>query len=163
MIITRNFAPPTLPARLKAPQQPPVPGPPPEPSSPRGEVFVQSGASCAHTLAKIGGLTNGGSLGYLGGAMVAGSLGTSGPVALALGLTGAAVGGTVGWKAMGRVSDWAAHLAQKVAPGHALGAELAGRTALNLAVDLLAGSPVTAALDLSMTAGWGLYRASKHH
>ncbi|MBT9589188.1 hypothetical protein IV102_38020 [bacterium] len=153
MIVCRH-SPPQVPLRLAAPAPPP---PPPLPT--RGEVFSQSSSACARTLAQLGGVSNGGSLGYLAGSMLAGSLATSGNVALGLALLGAGVGGAVGWKAMGKVSDWAARLATRALPGHALHAEAAGRTALNLAVDLLSGSPITAAVDLSVTAGWGLYRS----
>lgn len=93
--------------------------------------------------------------------MLAGSLATSGNAALGLALLGAGVGGAAGWKAMGKVSDWAGRVATRALPSHPLQAEAAGRTALNLAVDLLSGSPLTAAVDLSVTAGWGLYRAAR--
>ena len=63
------------------------------------------------------------------------------------------------YKVGGQLSDWAARAAVKMSPKHALGAELAGRTTLNLALHLLTGSPVTAALDLSVTTGWGAYKA----
>lgn len=123
---------------------------------------MRSSSRCARTLAQVGGVTNGASLGYLAGAMFAGSRATSGPVAWGCALAGAATGGAIGWGLMGKVSDWAGNLALKVAPKHPLQAELAGRTALNLAVDLLSGSPVTAAIDLSVTAGWGGIQAARH-
>lgn len=94
--------------------------------------------------------------------MLAGARATSGPMAWACALAGAAAGGAVGWTVMGKVSDWAGKLAVKAAPKHPLGAELAGRAALNLAFDLLSGSQITAALDLSVTAAWGGIQAARH-
>lgn len=51
--------------------------------------------------------------------------------------------------------------AAKLSPKHALGAEVAGRVGLNLAVDLLSGSPLTAAVDLSVTAGYAAFKAMR--
>lgn len=157
-MIVAHSKPPTLPARLPSPP----PSPPEQPEGPsRGEVFFRSSADCARTLAQIGGFTNGASVGYLGGALIAGSRGTSGTVALGLAVAGAAAGGALGWKTMGKVSDWAAHLAQRLAPQQGLKAEAAGRVALNLAVDMLSGSPITAAVDLGVTAAWGTYQSRR--
>jgi len=169
MIVAQN-KPPVLPARLPSPPPAPSQGPeqaepsqqPEQPQSPppsRGEVFFRSSASCARTLAQVGGFSNGASVGYLGGALIAGSRGTSGTVALGLAVAGAALGGAVGWKVMGKFSDWAAQVAHRIAPHQGLKAEAAGRVALNLAVDMLSGSPVTAAVDLSVTAAWGTYQS----
>ena len=124
-------------------------------------MFLRSSGSAARKLAQIGGFTNGASIGYLGGALAGASWGASGPVCWALALGVAGAGGVAGYQVMGRVSDWAGKTAAKMSPAHALGAEVAGRTALNLAVDLLSGSPVTAAVDLGVTTGWGAFKAMR--
>ena len=77
-------------------------------------------------------------------------------------LAGAGVAGVAGYKVMGQLSDWAGKTAARLSPKHAMGAEVAGRVALNLAVDLVGGTPMTAAVDLSVTAGWGAYKAIRH-
>lgn len=155
-MISRHLGTPQLPKRLPGPAKPDqTPTPPPG----KGEVFLRSSGSAARKLAQIGGFTNGASLAYMGGALAGASWGASGPVCWALALGAAAAGGVVGYSVMGGVSDWAGKTAARLSPSHALGAEVAGRVALNLAVDLVSGSPVTAALDLSVTAGWGAFQA----
>lgn len=160
MIIARHNGTPQLPKRLPSPT--PVPQEPestPPPS--KGEVFLRSSGAAARKISQIGGFTNGASFGYLGGALAASAMGASGPVCWAAALATAGAGGVAGYKVMGRVSDWAGKTAAKLSPAHALGAEVAGRTALNLAVDLISGSPVTAVVDLSITAGWGAFQAAR--
>ena len=161
MIIARQNGTPQLPKRLPGPatvpDQPQTPPPPPS----KGEVFLRSSGAAARKISQIGGFTNGASLGYLGGALAAASWGASGPVCWGAALAGAGVAGVAGYKVMGHVSDWAGKTAARLSPKHALGAEVAGRTALNLAVDLVSGSPITAALDLSVTAGWGAFKAAR--
>ena len=162
VIIARNFGTPQLPKRLPGPATPPEsPQQTPTPPPGKGEVFLRSSGSAARKLAQIGGLTNGASLAYMGGALAGASWGVSGPVCWAMALGAAAAGGVAGYSVMGRVSDWAGKSAAKLSPNHALGAEVAGRTALNLAVDLVSGSPFTAALDLSVTVGWGALKAMR--
>jgi hypothetical protein len=100
-------------------------------------------------------------LGYLGGALLAGIQGTSGQVALGAALVGAGLGGVVGWKAMGRASDWAGSQAVRMFPTQPARSEALGRAGLNLAIDLLSGSPMTAACDVGITLGWGGYQAWK--
>lgn len=162
MIIARQNGTPQLPKRLPSPAtvpQGPEQAPTPPPS--KGEVFLRSSGAAARKISQIGGFTNGASFGYLGGALAASSMGASGPVCWAVALATAGAGGVAGYKVMGRVSDWAGKTAAKLSPKHALGAEVAGRTALNLAVDLVSGSPITAVVDLSVTAGWGAYKAAR--
>ncbi len=125
----------------------------------KGEVFLRSSGQAARKLSQLSGFTNGASAGYLGGALVGASMGASGPVCWAMALASAGVAGVAGYKVAGHVSDWAGKTAAKLSPNHALAAEVAGRTTLNLAVDLVMGSPFTAALDLSVTAGWGAFKA----
>lgn len=159
MIIASNPAIP--PRRLLVPAQTPLPGPeqtPPPPPS-QGEVFLRSSAGAARKLSQIGGFTNGASFGYLGGALAGASMGASGPVCWGMALVSAGIAGVAGYNLGGHLSDWAGKTAANHSSKHPLAAEVAGRTTLNLAVDLLTGSPVTAALDLSLTAGWGAYKA----
>ena len=139
------------PLQPRAPQTPPPPTPP-VPS--KGDVFFASSGRTARTVACVGGFTNGGSLGYMGGALLAGSLGCTGNASLAVALGAAAGGGVVGWALMGKVSDWAAHKA-----GDSVRKQALVRTSLNLAVDLLSGSPITAVVDLGITAGAGAFSA----
>lgn len=162
-MIARHNGTPSLPKRLPSPATAPPQGPEQAPTPPpsRGEVFLRSSGSAARKISQIGGFTNGASFGYLGGALAASSMGASGPVCWAAALATAAVGGVAGYKVMGNVSDWAGRTAAKLSPKHALGAEVAGRTALNLAVDLVSGSPLTAAVDLTVTAGWGAFQAAR--
>ncbi|MBS2036582.1 hypothetical protein JST97_16435 [bacterium] len=159
MIIARNHATPPrrLPGLAGSPLQDPDQAPTPPPG--KGDVFLRASSQAARKLSEIGGFTNGASLGYLGGALAGASMGASGPVCWAVALASAGVAGVAGYKVGGQMSDWAARTAVKLSPQHPLAADVAGRTTLNLAVDLLTGSPVTAALDLSVTAGWGAYKA----
>jgi hypothetical protein len=122
---------------------------------------LRSSGAAARKIAQIGGFTNGASLGYFGGALAGASAGLSGAGTWVAALAVAGVGGVAGYKVMGQVSDWAGRTAAKLSPKHALGAEVAGRVGLNLAVDLLSGSPLTAAVDLSVTAGYGAFKAMR--
>ncbi len=163
-MITRQAAPPVRPHRLPAPPPADVPqGHLPPPGENPGEVFLKSSSACARKLAQIGGFSNGASLGYLAGALAGSAAGAAGPACWAAAVAGAAGGGLVGWKVMGKASDLAAGAALRLAPQHPTGADTAGPVALNLAMDLLSGSSITAAVDLSVTAGWGLYHSKKAH
>lgn len=159
MIIARNPATPPrrLPILASNPPQGPDQAPPPLPG--KGEVFLRSSGQAARKLSQISGFTNGASAGYLGGALAGAAMGASGPVCWGVAVAAAGVSGVAGYKVAGHVSDWAGRTAAKLSPKHALAAEVAGRTALNLAVDMIFASPFTAALDLSVTAGWGAYKA----
>lgn len=159
MIIARNPA--NAPRRLPAPAAAHLQGPPQAPTPPpgKGEVFLRSSAQAARKLSQIGGFTNGASFGYLGGALAGASMGASGPVCWGMALVSAGVAGVAGYNLGAHLSDWAGKTAATHSPKHPLAAEVAGRTTLNLAVDLLTGTPMTAALDLSLIAGWGAYKA----
>ena len=160
MIIARQNGKPQVPRLLQPPVLPPAPEPEQAPTPPgKGEVFLRSSGVAARKIAQIGGFTNGASFGYLGGALAGAAAGLSGPATWASALAVAGVGGVAGYKVMGRVSDWAGRTAARLSPNHPLGAEVAGRVGLNLAVDLLGGSPLTAAVDLTVTAGYASYKA----
>ncbi len=151
----------------QVPKTPPRPAPNPEgntgpaPPASKADVFWHSSARSARLLAQVGGASNGGSLGYLGGALLAGTQATSGHVALGMAMIGAGLGGVVGWKVMGRISDWAGNTAVRLAPSSPARSEALGRAGLNLAMDLLSGSRTTAVVDLGVTFGWGGYQAWK--
>ena len=156
---------------MKISQRPPTPPVPKKPRPPepktsqappsKGDVFWQSSARSARFLAQVGGASNGGSIGYLGGALLAGTRAASGHMALGMAMVGAGIGGVVGWKVMGRVSDWAGNTAVRLAPSRPARSEALGRAGLNLAMDILSGSPTTAAVDLGITLGWGGFQAWK--
>ncbi len=162
MMIARSTGTPQLPKRLPGPASvPPDPAQTPTPPPGKGEVFLRSSGAAARKISQISGFTNGASLGYLGGALAAAASGASGPVCWGVAVVGAGVAGVAGYKVMGRASDWAGRTAARLSPNHALGAEVAGRVALNLAVDLVGVSPITAAVDLGVTAGWGAWKAAR--